>query len=168
MAKHHRTFPSCILPRRRQIELLRQFPEGLFNHVVSIGSWLLTLDNTFDHGDRCVSMSIHFQSRTRIGTEDSVTAGFNRGLALATSLTEPLCSSFLVCIDPATYLSIPLTIRTQECSVLKQSFDQNFNTVSIFLAPNFYAQDWTDTRIHEDRSFRSSRLFVSKHREFSA
>ena len=38
-------------------------------------------------------MSTHFLSRTGIDTEDSITAGFSCGLALATSLPEALCSS---------------------------------------------------------------------------
>ena len=85
------------------------------------------------------------------------------------SLAEALCSSSLVCIDSVTYLSIPLTIRTPRgCVVLKQRFDQNFNTVSIFMATNFYVQDWTDSRILENPSFRSSELFASKHCVFSA
>ena len=62
----------------------------------------------------CSSMSIHFLSCGGTETADSVTAGFSRGLALATGLTKARCSSFLVSIDSVTFLSIPLTIRTQE------------------------------------------------------
>ena len=47
------------------------------------------------------------------------------------------------------------------CAVLKQSSKENFNTVSIFMATNFYVQDWTDPRILENPSFRSSLLLVS-------
>ena len=102
-AKHHRTFSSYILPRRRQIiELFRQFPEGTFDHVVAIVS--LTPENTCDHV--IVVFRCHVLSRTRIETEYSVTAAFSCGLALATSLSEALCS--------VTYLSIPFAIRTQE------------------------------------------------------
>ena len=111
IAKHHRT-SSCILPRRRQMELLRQFPEGLFDHVVAIGSLLLTFDNTFDHVI-FVFQCLSILARTGIETEDSVTAGFSRGLASATSLAEALCSSSLVSIDSVTYSSSPPTIRTQ-------------------------------------------------------
>ena len=93
--------------------MLRQFPEGLFDHLVEIGSWFVTLDNTFD---RVIvefqSMSI-FVMNWKINGEQR-NCGFSRGLTLATGLPEALCSSSLVCIDSVTYLTVPLTIRTQE------------------------------------------------------
>ena len=56
-------------------------------------------------------MSNHLLSRRGTDTEDSVAAGFSRGLALATGLPEAPCSS--------SSLSIPLTIRTQEAFCLE-------------------------------------------------
>ena len=45
--------------------------------------------------DRCVSMSIHFLSRTRIETEVNVTVGFCLGLAVAMGFTEAICPLLL-------------------------------------------------------------------------
>ena len=59
-------------------------------------------------------MSVQFLSRTGIGTEDSVTAGFSRGLALAMGFSEAVSSYFAVGIDSVTYSSTPFTILTQE------------------------------------------------------
>ena len=64
--------------------------------------------------DRCVSMSIHFLSRTRMETEVSVTVGFCSGLVLAMGFTEAISPSSLVSIDSVTYLSTPVTIVTQD------------------------------------------------------
>ena len=68
IAKHHQSFSSRIIPRRRQTELIRHFPEGLFDHVVAIQSCLLTLDNTFDHVIvvfQCLTIFCHEQDEKR-------------------------------------------------------------------------------------------------------
>ena len=54
------------------------------------------------------------------------------------------------------------------CVVLRQRFDQNFNTVSIFMTTNLYVQDCTDSRILENPSFRSSLPVASRHCVLSA
>ena len=101
-------------------------------------------------------MSIHFLSRTRIETEDSVTAGFSCGLALATSLPEALYYSSLGCIVSVTYSSIPLRIRTQDAvrsrnrdsirtSILyrsswRQTFMSKTGPILVFLCIHPFAQ----------------------------
>ena len=168
IAKHRRTFSSCILPRRRHIELLRQFPKGLFDHVVAIGSWLLTLDNTFDHVIvvfQCLSIFCHEQEKKR------------KTASLRASVVVLLCQQ----VSPKLYALPPWLHRF--CHVLvnsahdsnprcwadsKQRFNQNFNLVSIHMATNFYVEDWTDPRMLENPSFRSSLLFASWHCVFSA
>ena len=60
-------------------------------------------------------MSVHFLSRTGKETEDSVTAGFSLGLALATSFPISLCSVFsMTSVVSVTYVLTLFTMRTQE------------------------------------------------------
>ena len=136
-AKHHRTFSSCILPRRRQIELLRQFPEGLFDHVVAIGSCLLTLDNTCDHVIvvfQCRSISVTNRNRNEISR--------HCGLQLWSCFGNRSPQSSMVFLLGLHRFCHVLVNSSHDsnprgCAVLKQRFDQNFNTVSIFMTTNF-------------------------------
>ena len=75
IAKHRRTSSSCTRRWCHCSGSLRRFLEGLIDHLVAIGWWLLTLHNTYDPCDRCVSISIH--SRTGKETDVNVTVGFN-------------------------------------------------------------------------------------------
>ena len=77
-------------------------------------NYRVTLKNTCDRVDRCVSTSIYFLSRTGIETEVNVTVGFCLGLALAMDLTNAMSSSSWVDIACRTNLSAPFTIRTQD------------------------------------------------------
>ena len=143
IAKHHRTPSSCILPRRRQIERLRQFPAGLFDHVVAIGSWLLTLENAFDHVIvvcQCLSIFCHEQEQKR------------KTVLLRASGNRSPRSSMIFLLGLRRFCHV--LVNSAHHVVLKQRFDQNFNAISIFMATNFHVQDWTDSRILENPSFR--------------
>ena len=81
--------------------------------------------------------SILFLQRGGIETEVNVTAGFSRGLALATSFPAALCSSpSMVSVVSVTYFSIPFTIRTQEA--VRPEF-QYHNDLD---GDKLYVQDW--------------------------
>ena len=139
--------------------------QWIADHVLAIGWWLLTLHNTYD---RCVAISNHFLSRTKIETDVTVTVGFCLGLALAMGFLEAMSSSFVVSIDSVTYLSSPLTILTQGTVVLKQRWYLSFDTVSIIMIANFYVPDWADPCILENPSSFTSPIFIARHCIFSA
>ena len=87
--------------------------------------------------DRCVSMSIHILSRTRIKIEVNFTAGFCLGLAFAMGVAEATSCSFVVGIDSVSYLSTPVKILTQETVLSWSRWNLNFGTVSIIMIANF-------------------------------
>ena len=90
-------------------------------------------------------MSIQFLPRRGIEMGDSLTAGFYRGFAFATSFPVTLCSTLssgMVSDVSVASLLIPFTIRTQEAvPVSKQRFDQYFNTVTFLMKTNLHIQD---------------------------
>ena len=95
--------------------------------------------------------------------EDSVTAGFSRGLAVATSFPAALCSAFsrrMVSVVSVTHLLIPFTIRTHE-AFPKQRVDQNFNTVTILMKTDLHMQDMADFRISDYPPSCSKCFFIS-------
>ena len=107
-------------------------------------------------------MSIHDLSRTRIETEDSVTAGFRCAPRRSMLFLLGLHRFCHVLINSA-HDSNP-----RGCAVSKRRFNQNFNTFSIFMTTNFCVQDWTYSRILENPSFRSGLLLASNHCVFSS
>ena len=92
-------------------------PSGPRGTVGSCRSSRVTAFDTSKHVwslDRCVSMSLHLRSWTRIETWANITVGVCLGLALAMGFTEVVSSSSLVSIDSVTNLSTPFTILTQD------------------------------------------------------
>ena len=96
----------------------------------------------------------------------SVTAGFGRGFAFATSCAETLCSTLsreLFFDVSVAYLLIPFTIRTQEAvPVSKQRFDQDFNTVTSLMKADFHIQDRADFRVSDNPPCHSGCFFTSR------
>ena len=82
--------------------------------------------------------------------EDSVTAGFSRGLALATGLPVALCSAFLkemVSVVSVTHLLIPFTIRTHEAVPSRNRPEFQYREFLTKTDP--YIQDSGDFRISD-------------------
>ena len=122
IAKHRRTSSSCTLRRCHCIGFLLRFLEGLVDHVVAIGSWLVTLHNTCGRVIVVLQCLSIFFRKTGIETEVNFIVGFCLGLALAVGFPDPMSCSFLVSIDSVTYVSTPFTIVTQE-TVLSSNRD---------------------------------------------
>ena len=76
-------------------------------------------------------------------------------------------SSCAVSIDSVTYWSTPLTILTQETGWSWNRFDQNVNSVLVFMATNFMTKTGPILVVFENPSSCTSLLLVSKHRVFS-
>ena len=117
-----------------KIVLLHHLPEERTDHVAVIWSWLLTLTQSWRNLSGL--MSIQFRSRTGIEMEDSVTVSFWLWLCLRNRFP---CNSVLNVFKrngswrSVTYLSLPFTIRTpRNCSVSKQRFNHDFDTVNVF------------------------------------
>ena len=128
IAKHCRTSSSCTLRWCHCRGSLRRFLEGLIDHVVAIGWWLLTLHNTFDRVIVVFQCRSHFLSRTGMETEVIVTVGFCLGLALAMGFPEAMSSYFVVSIDSVTFLSTPFTIlpKKRYCLETEMEFELRY------------------------------------------
>ena len=89
----------------------------------------LALDNTFDHV--IVVFQCRYISRTGIETEVNVTVGLCLGLALATSLPR---GSVLFLLGLHRFCHVLVNSvhdpNPRGCVVVRQRFDQNFDTVS--------------------------------------
>ena len=100
---------------------------------------------------------------------DSVTAGFRRAFAFATSFPATLRSTFskeMVHDVSVTFLLIPFTIRTQEAvlpSPNRERFDQDFNTVTFLMKTYHHIQDRADFRVSENPPSRSGCFFASRY-----
>ena len=141
-AKYRRTSSSCIRRWCHCGGSIRRFLEGLIDHVITIGWWLLTLHSTCD---RCVSISIHFPFKNRNRNRSQSCCGL-----LSWSCFSNWFSRSYVLFFRGQHRFWHVLINAIHDSdprngvVLKQRWYLNFDAVSIIMIANFYVQDWAD------------------------
>ena len=112
-------------------------------------------------------MSIQFLSRTGIEMGDSVTVGFGCGFAFGTGFPVTLLNVFFFTRNGFwrfgyVFVNSIHNSNPRNCSVSKQGFDHDFDTVTFLMRADLHIQDRADLRVSENPPSHSGCFFASK------